>query len=44
MNWYKSDYFRWMNSPLCDECNSSSTFQGYISDINDTKNIDRIEV
>ncbi|XKL61189.1 hypothetical protein PGB90_008246 [Kerria lacca] len=43
MNWYKSDYFRWMNSPLCDECNSSSTFQGYISDINDTKNIDRIE-
>lgn len=44
MIWFKTEFFQWMNNPICKKCDSSSTFQGYSKNPEDFINTDRVEV
>ncbi len=43
MQWFKFEFFEWMNVPLCPKCNSASNFQGCQLETGDSLS-DRAEV
>lgn len=44
LNWFKNDFFTWVDSPPCENCKSATKFSHMSDDVNLLKYTDRVEV
>ena len=44
LNWFKNDYFTWVDNPPCKKCGGDTVFSEMSSDPNDLLYTDRVEV